>query len=422
MKAQLKKLKSGLPVVLIPLQGTKTLTLLIMVKTGSKYEDRRTSGLSHFVEHMFFKGTHKRPNTLLLSSELDALGGNFNAFTGKEYTGYYVKADSRHLDKASELLSDMLFNSKFDSEEIEREKGTIIEELNMYESNPLMHIEDVFENCLYGDTPAGWDTIGTIDTIKSFKREDFIEYLQSQYGSKSFFVCLAGNFKANKALPVIQKYFGLASKNKFRDKIKVVEKQNTPALKIKTKDIDQVNLSLGVRTFPLGHKDEFVAKLIAVILGGSMSSRLFIELRERQGLAYTVRTQVETYTDSGYLTTFAGVPKDKLELALSIILREYKKIGEQGVGAKELKRAKDLIAGRLAIQLEASDAVANWYARQVTLRNKILSPEEFLKKIKQIQDKDIRRVAKNIFVNKGLNLALIGPIKDQEKIKKILHF
>ncbi len=413
-------LSNKVPVFTVPIKGAKTTTALIMFKTGSKYETKANSGISHFLEHLFFKGTKKRPNTLMLSSEMDSLGGEYNAFTSKEYTGYWFKVANNKLSKALDIMGDMLFNSLFSPEEIEREKGVIIEELNMYEDNPQMHIEDIFETCLYGDTPAGRETIGTKENIRRFKREDFIKYLQTQYGAKSVYIVLAGAVKPG-SKKLVANIFSEFKINKPQVKVAVIEKQSAPRLKTSFKKTDQVALSLGVRACPVDHPDEFKLKLLSIILGGSMSSRLFINLRERNGLAYYVRTSTEFYSDSGYLTTQAGVPKEKTNAAIKIILAEYKRMTAELVPAKELKRAKDMLQGRVLLQMEASDNLANWYARQAMYRKKMLTPGEMLKIIKKISPEQIRTIARQVFVNKKLNLALIGDVKG-EKLKTILKF
>jgi len=415
------KLKNGLPVFLIKLPAHKTITVLVMFKTGSKYEDRKTSGLSHFLEHMFFKGTNKRPDSLILSSELDAMGADYNAFTSKEYTGYYIKSTKDKIKVSLDILSDMLLNSKFDSQEIEKEKGVIIEELNMYEDNPRIKIEDVFENCLYGDTPAGWDTIGNKETIRNFKRSDFIKYFSNQYGIKNMAVFVAGNFSDKEIKKMLAKNFSLFKKNNYRDKLKVVEKQIKPNLLIKNKKTDQTVLSLGFRAFPANHPDEYILKLLAVILGGSMSSRLFTEIRERRGLAYFVRSSIETYTDSGYISSQAGVPNDKLKEVVKAILNCHQELKNNLVGTEELQKAKDLISGKTIVQMEGSDDFSSWYAHQfIDNRKKFLSPEESLNKIKKVTAKDIKRVAQKVFINKNLNLAIIGNVKNKEVVKNIL--
>ncbi|MFZ4631956.1 MAG: M16 family metallopeptidase [Patescibacteria group bacterium] len=413
-------LPNKVPLFTIPIKGAKVTTVLVMFKTGSKYETRENNGISHFLEHMFFKGTKNRLDTLALSSEIDSLGGEYNAFTSKEFTGYWFKVTSNKLPKVFNILSDMLFNSKFEADEIEREKGVIIEELNMYEDNPRMHIEDVFEQCLYGDAPAGWETIGTKENIRRFKREDFIKYFEAQYGAKSAHIIVAGAVKPSDK-KMITKFFSGFGNHQYRIKPAVVEKQKTPEIKVFPKKTDQLFLSLGVRTVKIDHADEFKLKLLSIILGGSMSSRLFISLRERNSLAYFVMSTTEFYSDSGYLTTEAGVPIEKINEAVKIILNEYKKISEELIPEKELKKAKDILQGKVALQMEASDNLANWYAQQAIYRKKPVTPGDLVKKIKKISSSELREIAKKYFVNKGLNLAIIGSV-DEKKIKPILKF
>ena len=429
------KLNNGLSVITAPSRGTMTATILIMVGTGAKYENKNNSGLSHFLEHVFFKGTKKRPTAHSIVSELDGLGCDYNAFTGKEYTGYYIKVDSSKLNKAIDILTDMFLNSKFDASEINRERGVIIEELNMYRDNPMMYIEDIFEECLYGDTPAGRDTIGTKENILNLKRKEFVDYVDSQYGPENTYVVVSGNITEKNVLAEINKKFNTAVFNKrgkkFLEKERVVEEQKKKKVKLHYKKTDQAHLSLGVRSYGYDHKDSQVLKIISLILGGSMSSRLFINLRERNGLAYYVRTGVETYSDVGYITSQAGVPVDKIEKAIEIIITEYKKISKQLVDPKELKKVKDFIEGKIAIHLEASDNVANWYGRQIVLgktvereeknkKVKIISPEEALKEIRKIKSSDIKRVAGELFKTEMLNLAVIGPYRDTKKFERLL--
>jgi predicted Zn-dependent peptidase len=416
-----KKLANGTRLLLAPITGTGTVTALVMVATGSKYETKQNSGISHFLEHMFFKGTQKRPSALALSSELDSLGGVYNAFTTKEFTGYWAKVDASQSGKALDVLSDMLLSSLFVAEEIEREKGVIIEELNMYLDNPMIHIEDLFENLLYGDQPAGWDIIGTKETIQSFKREDFISYVQAQYGAQNTVICLAGNIPVG-IEQVVEASFAKLATSEAKDKLAATEEQSAPACLSFYKKTDQAHLSLGVRAYPSGHPDEFILRLLSTILGGSMSSRLFINLREREGLAYYVRTNAEYYTDTGYLTTQAGVPVDKAEKAIGIIMSEYRRLREELVPAEELERVKDMIRGRLVIQTEASDNVANWYAKQAVMKEAIMTPEDYIKAISAVTAEDIRRVATDIFTNKGLNLAIIGPYEGEKEFLPILTF
>ncbi len=413
-----KRTDKGLRIITAPMAGTKTITILVMFKTGSRYEKRDNNGISHFLEHMFFKGTEKRPTAMDISSELDSVGAEYNAFTAKEYTGYWVKMASEKAEKAIDIISDMLIDSKFSSEEIEREKGVIIEEVNMYHENPMMYIEDVFEECLYGDTPAGWEIIGPKDNIRNFKRQDFVDYHHSQYGVNSAVVCLAGNTEGKEDL--VEKYFSKFPNNDLKDKPKVEDDQESARVLLRKKEAQQVNLSLGVRAYQFGHADEYAAKVLSVLLGGSMSSRMFSEVRERRGLAYYVRTNYEAFTDCGYLTTQAGVPNGKQDEAIEVILSQYKKIRDEGVPEEELQRTKDLIRGRSVIRLESSDDMANWYGKQAALKDAVRTPEQFFSEVDKVSCEDIKRIAKDIFKDKGLNLALIGPYDDSDRFRNIL--
>ncbi|HTX86829.1 MAG TPA: pitrilysin family protein [Candidatus Nanoarchaeia archaeon] len=415
-----RSLANGLKLIMAPIIGTKTVTIMMMFGTGSKYESLPINGLSHFLEHMFFKGTKKRPDSRKIPRELDALGCEYNAFTAKEYSAYFIKIDSAKAGAAMEILADMLLNSQFAAAEIDKERGVIIEEINMYHENPMMYIEDLFETCLYGDTPAGWEIAGPKENIKRLARQNFLDYFHSQYGTNSAVLCLAGNIN-EKTRQQAEKYFGPMGKSAFREKLPTPDAQEAPAVKLRFKEGNQAIISLGVRAFDTYHPDKVVAKVLSVILGGSMSSRMFTEVREKRGLAYAVSTTTEFYTDSGYLTTQAGVPVGKQDEAIKVILDEYKKISRSAVSPEELKRAKDLIKGRTIIGFEESDNVANWYAKQAVLKEETQSPEKFFAKLEKVSAADIKRVAKNIFTNKKLNLAIIGPFKSAGEFEKILR-
>lgn len=433
---KIQTLDNNLELITAPMSGTKTVTALVLFGTGSRYETKENNGISHFLEHLLFKGTKKRPNTLAIAGELDGIGGEYNAFTGKEITGFWIKVEASQLSLAMEILSDIILNSLMPSEEIEREKGVIIEEANMYLDNPLIHIDDLFEQCLYGDTPIGWSTIGSKKNIAEFKRDEFVNYFHSQYLASNTVVCLSGKIPDD-SVALIKNFFQKMNKGQAKDCETAVIKQKQPAIKLFFKKTDQAHLSLGVPAYSSGHPLEMALKVLAIILGGTMSSRLFIELRERQGLAYYVRTQSEFFIDSGYLTTCAGVPLTKIKEAIKIILNEYQKLTTNFVSEDELKRVKQCIIGRTALQFEASDNIANWYAQQaITLKqqkvarsslikgieHKILSPDDYYEKINKVTAEEIMKVAREIFVNNKLNLAIIGPFKNGREFKDILKF
>ncbi len=413
-------LKNGLRIITAPIKGTETASMFIMVGVGSRYESEKEAGLTHFIEHMLFKGTEKRPTTLSISEELDSIGGEFNAFTAKDRTAYYAKADSKHIERIMDVLADMYLNSKLEQEEIDREKGTIVQELNMYEDAPMRSVSDVFDNLMYGKHSLGREIIGYKKSINSFKRKNFIDYMNKFYLANDTVVCVAGKFDEKKVIAKIKKYFAGMDGGKKPVVKKVAEKQGKPMIAIKQKKTDQTHMILGVRAYPQEHEDRFALGILATILGGNMSSRLFIEVRERRGLAYSIHTDTDTYVDCGYLATQAGVDHGKLELTIETILKEYKKIATEKVSEKELRNAKDYIRGKSVMGLEQSDEVAMYCADQEVRKNKIMTPEEYFEKINKVNAEDVLRVAKHIFCNEKLNLAIIGPHRNEKKLEKIL--
>ncbi len=414
------KLKNGLRIITVPMKDTQTATVMVMVGVGSRYETDKEAGLSHFIEHMFFKGTEKRPTTLDISEEMDSIGGEFNAFTSKDNTGYYAKVDAKHLDIALDVVSDIYLNSKIDPEEIKKESGTIIQELNMYEDSPMQKVGEVYEELLYGENPLGREIIGTKKTIASFRQKDFLDYMKRFYVANDTVVCVSGKFDEKKIISQVEKYFFKMAKGKKAKIIKVKENQKKSELKIKFKKTDQTHLVLGVRAYDENHKDRFALTLLSIILGGNMSSRLFTEVREKRGLAYYIRTSGNSFEDCGYLSTQAGVEHKNLKLTLETILQEYKKIATEEVSGKELKNAKEYIKGKSVMGLESSDDWAMFFIDQELRRKKIMTVKEIFAKIEKVTTKDILRVAKDIFQNKKLSLAVIGPHKNTKEIKDSL--
>lgn len=414
------ELKNGLRIITVPMAETQTVTVVAMVGVGSRYESEKEAGLSHFIEHMFFKGTEKRPTALAISEELDAIGGEFNAFTSKDSTGYYVKVDAKHIDVALDVVADMYLHSKIEEAEVEKERGTIIQELNMYEDMPMRSIGDVFENLLYPGNNLGRDIIGYKKTINNFKRADFLKYLKRFYLANDTVICVAGKFDEKKIVEQVKKYFQEMSAGKKPEIKKIVEKQKAPAIKIKFKKTDQTQLVLGVRAYDLYSEKRFALSLLSIILGGNMSSRLFMEVREKRGLAYYVRTNTESFEECGYLATQAGVEHKNLTLALKTILAEYQKIATEKISEKELQKSKDYIKGKMVMGMEASDEVAMFFIGQELARKEILKREEIFARIDQVKVEDILAIAKDIFQNKKLNLAIIGPHKNSEKLQKLL--
>ena len=413
--------KNGLRLVTVPMKNTQAVTVLVLVGAGSKYETKKINGISHFLEHMFFKGTKKRPKTIDIAGTLDKIGGGFNAFTDKEYTGYWAKVDGRHLDLAIDWVSDIFLNSKIETKEIEKERGVIIEEINMYLDEPMNYIEWLWESLLYGDQPAGWDVAGTKEVIKNIGRDDFISYLNGHYSSHNTVIAIAGNIgRARELENKIKRYFGKINTGRPKSKVMVLEKQDKPQILIHEKKTDQAHLYIGFRAFDMFHQDRYILEVLGAILGGGMSSRMWISVREQRGLAYYVRSSDMLYSDSGYYATQAGVDNNRVEDAIKVILDEYRLIRNKKVGLKELRKAKDMIKGRVILSMESSSVQARFYADQELFENKILTLEQIFAKIEAVTTEDIQRVARDIFKTEKLNLALIGPFKDKSRFEKLL--
>lgn len=404
-------LPSGLRVISVPMPQVKSATALVMVEAGSRYETPKINGLSHFLEHMIFKGTKTRPSSLAISSLIDGIGGQFNAFTSKEYTGFYVKAESRHLNLILDVLSDMLLNSLYDPKELDKERGVIIEEINMYEDQPQARVGELFEQLLYGKQPLAWRISGEKKNILDITHKNMTDYVKKMYHSKAMVVGLAGEIKNNN----INKFFGNVPKGKENKYLPVKEDQIKPQNLIYYKKTDQAHLCLGVRTFDMNHPDRYILAVLGTILGGNMSSRLFIEVREKRGLAYYVHADSEEFHDCGYLAASAGLNLNNLDEAIKVILNEFNKMRAKPPSLAELRRAKDFARGKMVLGLEDSYRTASFYVSQELLRKEIETPEEVLAKIEAVTAEDIQRVAKDIFVNQKLNLAIVGPFKKEWK-------
>jgi len=307
-----------------------------------------------------------------------------------------------------------------DSQEIEKEKGTIIQEINMREDNPMGDVGNVFEKLLYRENSLGRDVIGYKKTVAAFRRKNFMDYLKRFYVANDTVICIAGKFNEKEVKAQLQKYFRNMQRGKKPSLKKITEKQKNPEAESKFKKTDQTHFILGNRAYPENHKDRFVLALLSIILGGNMSSRLFIEVREKRGLAYYVRTSVDTYQDCGYLATQAGVEHKNLPLAVKTILSEYKKIATEKVSEKELQRAKDYIKGKSVMGLESSDEVAMFFITQEIRKQKILTIQEIFRRIDKVVTADILRVARDVFQQSKLNLAVIGPHKTKGKLKNLL--
>ncbi|MEA3485090.1 MAG: pitrilysin family protein [Candidatus Aerophobetes bacterium] len=417
--------KNGLRIIIWPMRETKAVSIFVLVGVGSRYETRENMGISHFLEHMLFKGTERRPDSLAIASTIDNVGGSFNGFIGKEFTGFYVKVASKYLPLGIDLLTDIICHSKLDEEEIERERRVILEEINSVEDAPDEYISKLYFSLLYGDHPLGWDITETRERVKKINREDFLRFWRRYYTPDNLVISVAGRVNPEKAVSLIKNSLGGIKGKKKSGPLKVKENQAKPASKVCRREIDQTHLCLGVRTFiHTRHKDRYALRLLNTILGENSSSRLFIKLREKLGLAYAIDSGYETFSDTGTLLAQAAVDLRNVKKFIKAVLDEFKRLREELVSREELARAKNYSAGKITLALENSSGIAYSLGKQELLLGRIETPEEIIRKIKKVTRKDIRRVAAHIFQQRNLNLVLLGPLRegsypDFDKLLKI---
>lgn len=411
----------GSVLILVPKKETQAITFEVIYKVGSRQENIKNNGVSHFVEHLMFKGTPKRPNTIDISKELDGIGAEYNAFTGKEHTGYYITADASHLPLAIDMLSDMLNNSKFEAKEMDRERGVIVEEINMYEDNPSFFVEEIFEDLIFQGSTLGKPIAGPREIIKTISRQTLYQYYKKNYYNGNAVIGVAGNFSQAKMLTLLNKYFPLA-KRQPRNKITRVARfaQSQPRIKLINRNLEQVQLIVGFRTIASTDKRFMALQLLGNILGGTMSSRLFLQIRERMGLCYFIKAEVSGYEDISSFAVHSGLNKDKIYEALSVIKTELDRIKKDGITEDELQKAKDNIRGRLILRLESPTSYLNFLAAQELLDKKIKDRQMTLQELEKITVSQINILAKEVIDWKKSNLAIIGPFESTNKFLKIL--
>lgn len=414
------KLENGLRTIFVPIKGLNALTCLFLVNTGSRFEEKRENGISHFLEHLFFKGTKLRPTTQAIANELDSIGASYNAFTSEEYTGFYVSAAKTKIEKAVDILSDIIINSKFGEAEIEKEKGVIVEEINMYNDLPQKMIIDLTKKHFFGNTPLGRSVLGTKEMVRKFSRLDFIKYKKFHYTSKNSVLVFGGSFKKIKAYKLAKRGFSSLDsiKNKSHKKLRKINKKKS--LLIKYKKTDQAHLTIGLNTFKRTSKNRYTFKIINNILGETMSSRLFSEVREKRGLAYYVGSDTWYFADVGALVAYAGIDIKRINEAVKVIKEQILKMSKNSITQKEVQRAKDNIEGKMYLNLENSFAVSEFFAENELLYNKIEKPEEIVKKIKSVNLDEINALCQKIIKSKHLKLTIIGPYKNKSQFTKLI--
>ncbi|PIR41097.1 MAG: hypothetical protein COV31_03070 [Candidatus Yanofskybacteria bacterium CG10_big_fil_rev_8_21_14_0_10_46_23] len=408
---ELEKLESGLQLITVPMTSTNTATILVLVGTGSRHEAKEVAGISHFLEHMMFKGTKKRPGTMDITKELDGIGASYNAFTSHDYTGYYIKSSVEDFDLSLDVISDIFLNSVILEEEVQKERHVIVEEMNMIRDVPQQYVHDLFQSLLYGDQPLGRDIIGTKETVLGMKQTQFRDYFNSHYVAENTIVVVAGNIDSASVQAKLRGVFSGVRHGQALEPAKVVENQARPMIESDYRKTDQTHFILGFKSFGWFDDRDHIASVLVNILGGGMSSRLWSEVREKRGLAYYVRAEESNHADTGSIMASAGVNNERFHEAIEVILNEFKRLKEQPVGEAELQKAKSSIRGRQAIGLEGSQSVASYFADQQLLQKKIETPEALIGRINLVTARDIQKLAQEIFVPEKLNLALIGPFK-----------
>ncbi|MEI6532904.1 MAG: pitrilysin family protein [Candidatus Roizmanbacteria bacterium] len=430
MKYDIQTLPNGLKVLLIDTEAFPTVTSMLLVGAGSRYENDTNNGIAHFFEHMAFKGSKKYPHYSIIASTIDEMGGIFNAFTSKDHTGYFIKTTSDQYPKVADILSDMILNPLIPEDELEKEKGVIIEEINMYEDTPSDIVGQMFETLLYEGNPLGFRIIGTKELIRNSNKQIFLDYINKLYHPSNALFVVAGGLNnsknantSNHYLEVAKEKFGMWKDQPVDTFTPVVETQSKPQIIIQKKPSEQAHFVLGFRTFSQNDSRRRALSVLSTVLGGGMSSRLFDEVREKRGLCYYISTGRQHYHDVGYLATQAGVPTDveKVKEAMRVTYQEHMKIVNGDIKEEEIVRAKAMIKGRMMLSLEDSYRVASFMGTKLLLEGKIEMPEDIIGEVEKVTKDDIVQLAREFFIPEKLNIALIGPFEtDVIKTEEII--
>lgn len=414
-------LKNGLRLILWPRKETQAVAVMFGVGVGGRDEPNEIAGVSHFIEHMNFKGTKKRPTATDVAEFIDDIGGMTNAYTSKEHTAYYVKTSSDHILEAFDYIADNIQNSTNLESEFDRERGVVMEDLKMHKDRPMEEVGELFEEAIFTDKSFGKRIIGYPKTVKQITRNDLVNFKSKTYFAENSVLAVVGNFgklSEKEVIKKIEEYFTLNHGSKIIRKASGVLSNRTVTVgEMKT---EQSNLIIGFAAPSLKDKDRYAARLLAQILGGSMSSRMFTEIREKGGLAYAIETNYQGYSDTGLIATQAGVAHQNIEKTIEAIIQEYKKIISEKVNPSELKRAKEIIKGGILIGIEDSENLADMLICMELIQGKLETPEEAIKKYQAITEEDISRVAKKYINFNTVVASLVGPTIDKDKINKLL--
>lgn len=423
MNSTKTSLQNGVRIITSSIPTSESATITVWVRVGSRFENPKIAGISHFLEHIVFKGSKKYPTAKDIAETVDALGGEFNAATSKEWTNFYIKVRKDNLESAFDVLADMVLYPLLRPADIEREKGVIIEEIAMYDDTPMFKIGDVFENLIFANTNLEKDISGSKETVRQITQDDFKRYIKMHYVSNNIVISVAGGIDENKVIALAQRYFDRIPKQaKALEELGKTPKQAQPKVLLKSKENEQAHLIIGFLAGKRGNEKRFIEAVLASILGGGMSSRLFTEIREKRGLAYSVRTSIEKYIDTGDLSTYAGIKTDKIDEAVKVMLDQYYGLasGAYPVTPKELAKAKEFIKGHIALSLEDSREINNFYGENELMLGKVETLEEVYKGIDKVTVGDIVELARQTFIPEKLNLAIIGPYKNPSRFERLI--
>lgn len=413
---------NGLKTIIYHSSELITSSILVLVKAGTDYENKKNNGISHFLEHLFFKGTKNFPSSKDLGLELDKIGAEYNAFTSYEYTGYYIKTLPEYFERAIYLMADLLINPIFPDEEIKKEKSVILEEIHYHKDNPLSFIFDETLKICYGDQPAGWSILGKEKVIQKISRADIFNYFNSHYSTSNSLVVISSRMAPAKIINFLKKHFKNYRKNKPQKKYKFRPTNNFQGNLLTKKDLNQAHLVFLFRIPGLKKlKDEkYLVNLLTIILGHGLSSRLFRILREELGVTYYLRVSVDYYTDRGYIYIQTGSSLDKIEITISKIFEELMKIKKEQIPDEEFEKSLAILKNNLISSLENSLNICYFYGLEYLLNHEIITPQDIFKKIEKITSLDIKKTADNYFRKENLTYGLlIPPFLKSQKLNKI---
>jgi len=422
MEPSIRKLPNNLRVISVPMPTMESVTVTIWVGVGSRFETNKISGISHFLEHMVFKGSKKRPSAKEIAEAIDSIGGEFNASTSKEWTNFYIKTRKGNLDLAFDVLSDMVLNPLLKEKDIEREKGVVVEEIGMYEDTPMWKISDYFENLIFKGSELEKDIIGTRKSVKGLKQSDFDLYRKRYYGSNNIVVTVSGGITNKEVSKLSEKYLGSLQKTEKPKVTKFSPEKNKSEVLLSTQKREQAHFILGFLAGKRGSKDRFAEEVLSTILGKGMSSRLFTEVREKRGLAYSVKASREVYNETGYFEVYAGVDPKRIDEAIKVTLEQCNLLANKDlpISAKELKKAKEFLKGHIALGLEDTKAINSFFGVKELLLGKTETPKQVFELIDKVTIDEVVASAGRIFGSNKAKLAVIGPYDKKERFENLI--